>query len=180
MPHAADLSLPSPLAPHSRRATRSLAATRSLPPAHAATLAVIATRHHARCHCHTRPLSRCHRHTPQHSSAWVTWPVCCMFSVRFLVNSCPHLLQVICSVRSLVITVLSRDGLICESLRLSGSEAVAPRPVFRSHFSNLTLRVRKKKQSAHSCVRYFPYGCTYLRAPTVRPPPGKGSCDAPT
>ena len=71
LPHAADLSLPSPLAPHSRRATRSLAATRSLPPPHAATLAVIATRHHARCHCHTRPLSRCHRHTPQHSSAWV-------------------------------------------------------------------------------------------------------------
>ena len=71
LPHAADLSLPSPLAPHSRCATRSLAATRSLPPPHAATLAVIATRHHARCHCHTRPLSRCHRRTPQHSSAWV-------------------------------------------------------------------------------------------------------------
>merc|ERR1719198_2283793 len=51
--------------------------------------------------------------------------------------SCPHLLQVICSVRSLVITVLSAYGLICESLCLSGSEAVAPRPVFRSHFSNL-------------------------------------------
>ena len=41
--------------------------------------------------------------------------------------------------------------------------------VFRSHFSNLDAQSAKKKAvGAHSCTLYVP---------TVRPPPGKGSCE---